>query len=201
MGKKWMALYAADVVECTACDLKDSQLHVPGTGTFEWPVLFVGEAPGRMEALAGSPFIGPSGQLLFEMFVAGGLDPLQCYVTNVVKCRPPNNRVPTKNEISACSEHTYTLLVVYKPTHVIIVGNTSLSWARNTFDFDVWDNISTLSGRVIPAVHRTIKSYHTNLCFLLHPSFIMRNLNQWKPVYQDHINQIILEIEKLDRSI
>ena len=85
------------VVSCTNCNLSKSRTNaVPGNGNYHSDVIFVGEAPGRNEDLQGKPFVGTAGQILSEALEYAGFTRDQVYITNVVKCRPPNNRPTTK---------------------------------------------------------------------------------------------------------
>src|SRR6201996_4670892 len=88
---------------CTKCPLAEGRTQVVfGVGSPEAELLFVGEGPGREEDLAGEPFVGRSGKLLDRLMLEEiGLTRAECYIANVVKCRPPNNRDPAPNEIAA----------------------------------------------------------------------------------------------------
>ena len=99
-----MSLDVAALSSCTRCRLSESRTRVViGTGPTNAALVLVGEAPGRQEDEGGEPFIGRSGQLLFKLIEeVVGLTRAQCYVTNTVKCRPPANRVPARDELEAC---------------------------------------------------------------------------------------------------
>ena len=85
------------VVLCTKCDLHKSRKNaVPGYGNIGSEIIFIGEAPGRNEDLQGEPFVGMAGQILSEALAYSGLKRNDVYITNVVKCRPPNNSQPLK---------------------------------------------------------------------------------------------------------
>jgi len=94
------------VIECTKCDLCQTRKNsVPGKGNFNSDVIFVGEAPGRNEDLRGEPFVGVAGKKLSEALENAGILRDEVYITNTVKCRPPNNRVPSKLEKETCQEY------------------------------------------------------------------------------------------------
>jgi uracil-DNA glycosylase family 4 len=99
-----MSLDVAGMEACTRCRLSVTRTRVVvGTGPLDARLMVIGEAPGRDEDLQGRPFVGRSGQLLFSLIEEElGLTREQCYVTNTVKCRPPDNRVPAPDELSAC---------------------------------------------------------------------------------------------------
>jgi len=96
--------YLAQVVrDCQRCPLHRSRTNlVFGEGNPEADLMFIGEAPGETEDQTGRPFVGKAGQLLTQILAAVGIQREEVYITNVVKCRPPGNRVPTKTEMDAC---------------------------------------------------------------------------------------------------
>lgn len=105
MSKQYvMERIAAEVRVCQRCELwKRRRNAVPGEGNLEAVVLFIGEAPGYWEDVKGRPFVGAAGKLLDELLSKGGLSRAEVYITNVVKCRPPENRDPRPNEIQTCA--------------------------------------------------------------------------------------------------
>ncbi len=116
------------VISCTKCDLCKSRTNaVPGIGNGNSDVVFVGEAPGRNEDLQGKPFVGTAGQILSEALAHAGFSREDVYITNVVKCRPPNNRQPLTEERSACRPYLSKELEIIKPKIICILGNTAYS--------------------------------------------------------------------------
>ena len=116
------------VVSCTNCSLSKSRTNaVPGNGNYHSYVIFVGAAPGRNEALQGTPFVGTAGQILSEALEYAGFTRDQVYITNVVKCRPPNNRQPITEERTACRPYLSEELEIIKPKIICILGNTAYS--------------------------------------------------------------------------
>jgi uracil-DNA glycosylase family 4 len=94
---------SSEVRVCTKCDLyKGRKLAVPGDGPVDAKVMFVGEGPGAQEDLTGHPFVGSAGKLLTELLGSIGLDRSSVFITNIVKCRPPDNRPPRKTETETC---------------------------------------------------------------------------------------------------
>jgi DNA polymerase len=95
-----------EIVACTKCELhKGRKKAVPGDGPVGAMVMFVGEGPGEKEDREGRPFVGAAGRLLTELLGSVGLDRSQVFITNIVKCRPPNNRAPRQGEIDACNPY------------------------------------------------------------------------------------------------
>jgi len=116
------------VISCTNCSLSKSRTNaVPGNGNYHSDVIFVGEAPGRNEDLQGKPFVGTAGQILSEALEYAGFARDQVYITNVVKCRPPNNRQPITEERTACRPYLSEELEIIKPKIICILGNTAYS--------------------------------------------------------------------------
>lgn len=117
----------ADLTTCTRCGLAASrQRVVVGSGPDRPILTVIGEAPGRHEDEGGEPFIGRSGQLLFTWILEEvGLSRAQCFVTNVVKCRPPKNRTPTRVEVAACRPWLDRQLGLTRPLVVLALGNTA----------------------------------------------------------------------------
>ena len=94
------------VIECTKCDLCKTRTNsVPGKGNLKSDVIFVGKAPGKNEDKKGEPFIGVAGKKLSTALEEAGISRDEVYITNVVKCRPPNNRVPNTDERNTCQEY------------------------------------------------------------------------------------------------
>jgi len=116
------------VVKCTKCELSKTRTNsVPGKGNFQSDVIFVGEAPGRNEDKKGEPFVGIAGQILSSALESAGVSRESIYITNVVKCRPPNNRVPTISERDTCQEYLQKEIAIIKPKIICILGNTAFN--------------------------------------------------------------------------
>ncbi len=117
-----------NVIKCTKCDLCETRINaVPGKGNFQSDVIFVGEAPGKNEDQNGEPFIGVAGKKLSVALEEAGVSRDDVYITNIVKCRPPNNRVPTTNERDTCKEYLKQEIAIIKPKLICILGNTAFN--------------------------------------------------------------------------
>lgn len=115
-----------EVVGCTRCGLCRTRTNaVPGKGGAGARIVFVGEAPGRTEDERGEPFVGSAGRRLDEALRKGGIPRESVYITNVVKCRPPENRVPTDEERGACARYLEAELSIIKPEIICVLGNTA----------------------------------------------------------------------------
>ena len=113
---------------CTRCTLSQKRTNaVPGEGSRSADVVFVGEGPGFHEDQQGRPFVGPAGRLLDELLASVGLDRKDVYITNMIKCRPPNNRDPLPGEIEACKPYLDEQIEMIAPKVVVALGRYSFS--------------------------------------------------------------------------
>ena len=114
------------IISCVKCGLSKSRTNaVPGKGNPKAEILFIGEAPGRNEDIQGEPFVGSAGKILSEALDYADISRDAVFITNVVKCRPPENRLPLVEEKDACSEHLAKELEIIKPKIICILGNTA----------------------------------------------------------------------------
>ncbi len=119
---------AAEVSTCSRCALcKGRTRAVPGEGNPQAKILFIGEGPGYYEDKQGRPFVGPSGQLLVELLQSINLKREDVFITNVVKCRPPENRDPLPGEIAACNDYLERQIAALQPRVIVTLGRVSMS--------------------------------------------------------------------------
>jgi DNA polymerase len=122
-----LAQIATQVMACTLCPLSRCRRKaVPGEGAGDAEVLLVGEAPGCNEDIQGKPFVGPAGQLLNKLLGSIGMERDDIFITNVVKCRPPNNRPPRVPEKRACTPYLVRQLAIIGPRIICPMGNSAL---------------------------------------------------------------------------
>ncbi len=170
----WDDLKSA-VSVCIACPLSQTRTQtVFGTGDKNADWLFVGEGPGAREDATGEPFVGQAGKLLDQMLAAIGLKrEHQVYITNIVKCRPPNNRNPTSNEARQCEPYLTRQIALIKPKLIVALGKVA---AQNLLKRE--DSISSLRGKVhdysgIP------------LIVTYHPAYLLRALSEKSKAWKD----------------
>jgi len=126
--KQKLEIIKQNVIECTKCDLSKTRTNsVPGKGNFHSNVIFVGEAPGKNEDKNGEPFIGIAGKKLSIALEGAGISREEVYITNMVKCRPPKNRVPTTIERETCQEYLKQEIAIIKPKIICVLGNTAFN--------------------------------------------------------------------------
>jgi DNA polymerase len=134
-----------EIIVCRKCELhKSRKTAVPGEGSINASILFIGEAPGEQEDLQGRPFVGAAGRLLSQLLNSVGLKREDVYISNIVKCRPPANRQPYTEEVSACSSYLDRQMKLIKPGIICPMGNVAL---RSFLGKDV--PISTAHGQPI----------------------------------------------------
>ncbi len=133
---------ATEVSICAKCNLcKGRTKAVPGEGSPHAKILFIGEGPGFHEDKQGRPFVGPAGQFLDELLASIKLKRADVFITNVVKCRPPNNRDPLTEEIGACNDYLDRQIAALKPQVIVTLGRYSMA------KFFGNEKISTIHGR------------------------------------------------------
>ena len=111
---------------CTKCDLCRNRHNVVfGVGSRDARIMFIGEGPGEQEDLQGEPFVGPAGKLLDDMLSIIDLDRRSCYIANIVKCRPPNNRDPLDEEQDACIGYLHNQIALIKPQVIVCLGRVA----------------------------------------------------------------------------
>jgi DNA polymerase len=116
------------VRNCTDCPLHQGRTNaVPGEGSPDAAIMFIGEGPGYQEDRQGRPFVGPAGQFLDELLASIGLRREQVYIANMVKCRPPQNRDPQPAEIAACSKYLDRQIELIDPDLIVTLGRFSLA--------------------------------------------------------------------------
>ena len=139
--------------DCNLCETRTKS--VPGVGPEQVEVMFIGEAPGFNEDKQGEPFVGQAGQFLNDLVRAGGLERKDVFITNVVKCRPPNNRDPLPGEIEACRKYLERQIQLLDPSVIVTLGRYSLQ------HFLPGQTISRAHGKPVMRHGRTIlPMYH-----------------------------------------
>ena len=170
-----LAAIREQIGDCTRCPLAFAGRHtiVFGDGNPNARLLFVGEGPGADEDAQGIPFIGKAGQLLNNMITAMGLTREQVYIANIVKCRPPGNRVPEPVEANTCTPFLFEQIGVIRPEIVVALGSTAA-----TYLLGGKSPLSALRGRVHAALG-------AKLIVTYHPAYLLRDPRQKKEAWAD----------------
>jgi DNA polymerase len=163
-----------DIGDCTRCRLHKGRTNlVFGVGNVNADIMFVGEGPGADEDAQGEPFVGRAGQLLNNMIAAMGIRREDVYIANVVKCRPPGNRTPEKDECDTCSPFLMSQIAVIQPKVIVALGAVS---AKNLLAMN--DSMANLRGRWYD--FRGAK-----LAVTYHPAYLLRDPRQKKEAWKD----------------
>ena len=173
-----------NVIKCKKCELSKTRTNsVPGKGDFKSDVIFVGEAPGKNEDKNGEPFIGVAGKKLSAALEGAGVSRDKVYITNIVKCRPPKNRVPKTNERETCQDYLKQEIAIIKPKLICILGNTAFN--------------SLLGGSEIMKFRGKIVQKNNQLYFLtVHPAATIYNQK-----LIDVLNEDIIKLFELVKEL
>ena len=173
--ENWDGLIDA-IHACEACELSQNCTQkVPGVGSREADLMIVGEGPGHDEDIRGEPFVGRSGQLLDRMLAAIGIAREQVYITNIVKCRPPNNRDPKPDEALACRAFLEAQIRAIEPRVILSVGRVS---AHNLL------GTTAPVGKLIRQLH-TLPGTEIPVKVTYHPAYLLRNPSAKATAWQD----------------
>jgi DNA polymerase len=116
------------IMSCDKCELhKTKKNYVPGEGSLKPDIMFIGEGPGQTEDDYGRPFVGNAGQLLDKMIAKMGYSRQTVFIGNIVKCRPPGNRDPLKDEVDACKPYLMAQIQVLKPKVIVCLGKVAIN--------------------------------------------------------------------------
>jgi DNA polymerase len=169
-----LKLIREDIGDCTRCRLHKGRTNlVFGVGDVNADLMFVGEGPGADEDAKGEPFVGRAGQLLNNMISAMGIKREDVYIANVVKCRPPSNRTPEKDECDTCSPFLMRQIDVIRPKVIVALGAVA---AKNLLA--VSDSMANLRGR-------WYDFRDTKLLVTYHPAYLLRDPRQKKEAWKD----------------
>ena len=173
-----------NVIVCKKCDLcNDRKNAVPGKGNQNADIIFIGEAPGKNEDLHGEPFIGAAGKKLDQALENCGLSKNEIYITNIVKCRPPKNRIPNDNEKIMCSDYLENEISIINPKIICLMGNTAYH--------------SILQGKEISKNHGKLLYKKDRVYFItFHPAAIIYN-QKLEEIFNDDIKKLVNEVKKL----
>ena len=178
-----------ECAQCTRCGLCQTRRNVVfGVGPKDADIMFIGEGPGEQEDLQGEPFVGPAGKLLDSMLSIIGLSRNNCYIANIVKCRPPHNRDPLQTEQEACVGYLRNQVALIRPKIIVCLGRISAT-------------------RLIDANFRITREHGTWIekggiwmSATYHPSALLRDLSK-RPDAFDDLLSIREKIRQLNLKI
>jgi uracil-DNA glycosylase family 4 len=176
---------ASEVIGCPLCKLSTSRINaVPGEGQLSSKIILIGEAPGKNEDEQGKPFVGAAGRVLNQALEKADIKRDEVFITNVVKCRPPGNRVPENDERSICSQYLYREISLIAPKIICILGSTAYS--------------SILGGKSITKNRGKIVERNGLKYFLtIHPAAAIYN-KELRSVLNNDLLKLSKEIKKIE---
>lgn len=158
--------------DCTRCVLAETRINtVFGNGNPDADIMLIGEGPGAEEDESGDAFVGKSGKLLTDLLEAAGMRREDVFITNLVECRPPENRDPTKDEKVACYPRLVRQIYLIDPLLIIPIGKPAMNWLMKGDWKGIVENHGKLGAIKIPGKHMEI-SYPAMP--ILHPAYILR---------------------------
>ncbi len=174
-----------EVLNCRKCSLYKERSHpVLGQGDPKAKIMFIGEAPGYWEDQKGQPFVGAAGKVLDELLDSVGIKREEVYISNILKCRPPNNRDPKPEEITACAPYLERQIKIIGPKIICPLGRYSMTFIMGMFGLkSEIQPISKIHGRVfelrslfqdiriIPLYHPAVATYNANMKEILKKDF------------------------------
>jgi DNA polymerase len=186
LGKVTLAEVRAEVGHC--CQLCPQAINIVfGEGNQNAELMFIGEAPGAEEDATGRPFVGAAGKLLDKIIAAIGLKREDIYITNVVKCRPPNNRKPTNEEMSACEPFLFNEIEIVKPKLIVTLGATPLASLLN-----IKEGITKTRGQFY--------NFHGIAVMpTFHPAFLLRVPERKREVWED-MKQVMAKLQEIRKE-
>jgi DNA polymerase len=179
-----VALDENEVRGCTKCRLCETRTQtVFGEGDPDAKIFFIGEGPGENEDLSGRPFVGRAGEMLNKWIAAMGLSREQVYIANIVKCRPPNNRVPAPDEVATCTPYLQRQLEVVRPQVIVTLGLPSAKYMLQS-------NLSMGRLRGQWYAWRGIKLMPT-----YHPAYVLRSYTpETRAAVWDDLKKVMAEV-------
>lgn len=178
-----------EVLSCQKCSLYKTRIYpVIGQGNHQAKIIFCGEAPGASEDRTGWPFCGQAGKILDELLKTAGIKREEIYICNILKCRPPNNQDPQKEEIEACTPYLKRQIEIIKPKIICPLGNYATVYLLEKYDLkDKIQGISKIHGqifkakaafgpiKIIPFYHPAVVVYNQNMKETLKKDFEILN--------------------------
>ena len=195
--KQWEDL-TKKIQQCQQCPLGSQRTQpVIGEGSLDADIMFIGEAPGRNEDIQGVPFVGRAGKILDKLLAHINLKREDVVIANILKCRPPGNRNPQKNEVECCTPFLDAQIEIIKPKFLVPLGNFSYRYLLSKYGVS-HDKISTDHGTVFkkqtllgtlhifPMYHPAVATYNPNQLSVLLKDF---------EVLDSYLHQPVLKIE------
>lgn len=178
-----MEKIASEVKVCVKCPLWQGRRNaVSGEGNIDAAVMFVGEAPGYFEDVKGVPFVGAAGKVLDELLKMIKLSRGNVFITNIVKCRPPENRGPRQLEVATCTSlYLARQMVLIQPKIIVALGRHSTAYIFSKAGLEKVENITELHGKVFKI---NLLGFSVSVIPMYHPASVLHN-----PRYRDKLEE------------
>jgi len=181
---------------CRRCRLwNQAKNAVPGEGSLNASLMFIGEAPGFWEDVKGRPFVGAAGKILDELLEGIGFKRDTVYIANIVKHRPPMNRVPKADEVEACVPYLDRQIQIIKPEFIVTLGQHSTGYILSKVNVDV-GGITAVRGRIFKG---RLFELPVRMIPTFHPAAALYN-PKYRSVLVEDFRKIRAELEKIDNS-
>lgn len=169
-----MERLAEEIETCSACRLSGSRARtVPGEGPVPCRIMLIGEGPGKKEDESGRPFVGRAGTILSTLLSDIGLSREEVFITSVVKCRPPKNRTPGREEIASCIPFLHTQIEILSPEAIVTMGRVASAAVFEMFEIQ-FPSFKEVRGRAFP-VQRQENADEMLIIPVYHPAVITHN--------------------------
>ena len=170
------------IESCEKCDLyKTKKNYVKGSGSIDSNIFLIGEAPGYNEDVKGVPFVGRAGKILDKLLISVDMQRKDVYISNILKCRPPKNRNPLKNEINACTGYLNKEINTIKPNIISPLGNYASKFIFSKYNLE-FEKISSIHGKIYPVDSEYGKLY---IIPQYHPAVAVYNQNMIETLLKD----------------
>jgi uracil-DNA glycosylase family 4 len=182
MPKRGLIETLADEIKtCRKCGLwRQRKNAVPGEGNLDVAVMLVGEAPGYWEDVKGRPFVGAAGKILDEMLSKAGISRRDVYITNVIKCRPPENRDPLPSEIQTCTPYLDRQIKIIKPKFLVTLGRHAAFYILAKAAIET-EGITKIHGKIYEA---SLLGFEVFIMPMYHPAAAL-----YKAKYKDELDK------------
>ncbi|WP_448577679.1 uracil-DNA glycosylase family protein [Thermosphaera sp.] len=196
LNNEWFEIFN-EIRNCKKCRLHESRINpVPGEGSLTAKVVLIGEAPGRKEDEVGRPFVGLAGKFLNTLLENTGLKREEVFITNIVKCRPPGNRKPRRDEISQCLGYLSRQLRLLRPRVLILLGNTAAETIYGLAGVE-WHGVMRDHGRVFEI---NVFGVNTLSIPTFHPAAALYNPRLKNTLLEDFANVVKPAIARLGKE-
>ncbi|HAF61115.1 MAG TPA: uracil-DNA glycosylase [Anaerolineaceae bacterium] len=152
----------SEIAQCHRCSLADGRKRtVPGEGPTNADIMFIGEGPGFYENEQGKPFVGQAGKFLDELLATAGYERENVFITNVVKCRPPGNRDPQPEELTACANYLDRQIAIIQPKVIVTLGRHSMGkYFTNAKISLIHGRAAWVNGQLVVAMYHPAAGLH-----------------------------------------